>query len=144
MSDLELDDDRFCFACGVNNLDGLRVGFEYPEKGRCRAELVMPAKFQGWKGILHGGIISTLLDEAFAHACGGPQRGGDEAVVTAEIRVKVKKPVRTGEKFVLEGRVVEVRGRVIACASVIKDPEGTELARAEGRLIRLKRARQKT
>ena len=135
MSDLELDDDRFCFACGVNNPDGLRVGFEYPEKGRCRAELVMPAKFQGWKGILHGGIISTLLDEAFAHACGGPQRGGDEAVVTAEIRVKFIKPVRTGENSssrIFGRRSQGTRHRPTHPSSRIRKERSSP---AEGRLI---------
>ena len=75
MSEVELKDDHLCFACGERNPDGLRLRIEYPSPGRCRIEFVPPKKFQGWQGILHGGIIATILDEAFAHALGGAARG---------------------------------------------------------------------
>jgi uncharacterized protein (TIGR00369 family) len=134
---MELVDDHFCFACGERNPDGLRLRFEYPEPGRCRAEFVAPRKFQGWQGVLHGGIISALLDEAFAHALGGPERGAGEAAVTAEMTVRFKKPVRIGQKVFLEGRVIRVKGRLIDCESVLRDGAGTELASATGKLIKL-------
>jgi len=133
-----LTDDHFCFACGRHNPDGLRLRFEYPEPGRCRAEFVPDRKFQGWQGILHGGIISTLLDEGFAHAVGGPDRGGGTGAVTAEMTIRFKKPARIGQKLILEGRVVGAERRVIQCESVLKDDAGTEIASATGKLIKLK------
>jgi len=141
MSEQKLIDDHFCFVCGSNNPDGLRIRFEYPEKGRCRTVFTPPRKFQGWHGILHGGIIATLLDEAFAHAAGGAERnvaGG--GAVTAEMTVHFKKPVKIGEPAFLEGRVVEDKGRVIECQSLIRDADGQELASATGKLIKLKKA----
>ena len=135
-----LNDDHFCFACGPRNPDGLRIRFEYPEKGRCRAVFTPPKKFQGWQGILHGGIISTLLDEAFAHAAGGAERGIEGyGAVTAEITVRFKKPVPIGKPICLEGRVLAVKGRVIKCASALRDAGGRELASATGKLITLKK-----
>jgi uncharacterized protein (TIGR00369 family) len=141
MSEMELVDNHFCFACGERNPDGLRLRFEYPEPGHCRAEFVAPRKFQGWQGVLHGGIISTLLDEAFAHALGGPERGDGEAAVTAEMTIRFKKPVRIGQKVILEGRVVRLKGRLIDCESVLRDEAGTELASATGKLIRIAASR---
>lgn len=136
-----LKDDHFCFACGANNPDGLRLRFEYPEPGRCRAEFVPVRKLQGWQGVLHGGIIATLLDEAFAHALGGAARGAGQVAVTAEMTVRFKKPVQIGEKLIVEGRVVGEKGRVIDCEGVIRDEAGQELASGVGKLIKLKPAR---
>jgi uncharacterized protein (TIGR00369 family) len=140
MSESELTDDHFCFVCGNRNPDGLRIVFEYPEPGRCRAVFTPERRFQGWQDILHGGIIATLLDEALAHAYGGADRGADEAAVTAELCVRFKKPVKIGILAVLEGRVVSIEGRIIAGESRILDAEGMELAAASGKLIKLKRA----
>jgi uncharacterized protein (TIGR00369 family) len=142
MSDTVLNDDHFCFACGSRNPDGLRIRFEYPEPGLCRAVFTPPKKYQGWHGILHGGIISTLLDEAFAHAAGGAERSVDGGVaVTAELSVRFKKPARIGEPAFLEGRVLSVKGRVIECESVLRDAGGQELASASGKLIKMKKDR---
>ena len=115
---INLSDDHFCFACGKDNPDGLRIKFQYPAPGTCRAEFVPPRKFQGWQGILHGGIVSTLLDEALAHAVGGPERGGGgSGSVTAELTVRFRKPVPIGQSVILEGRVVRDKGKVIECES---------------------------
>ncbi len=132
---MDIVDDHFCFACGGANPDGLRLCFEYPEPGRCRAEFIPPRKFQGWKDILHGGIIATLLDEGFAHALGGPDRGSGTSAVTAEITVRFKRPAAIGRKLILEGRVVGRDRRVVLCASVLKDEAGTEIASAKGKLV---------
>ncbi|MDI6739701.1 MAG: PaaI family thioesterase [Candidatus Edwardsbacteria bacterium] len=134
---LDLTDDHFCFVCGRDNPDGLRIQFQYPEKGVCRAEFVPLQKFQGWKDILHGGIVSTLLDEALAHAVGGPARsGGGSYSVTAELTVRFKRPVPIGQLVILEGRVIRDKGKVIECESSLKDMAGVELASATGKLIR--------
>ncbi|MHB8056087.1 MAG: PaaI family thioesterase, partial [Candidatus Aminicenantales bacterium] len=106
MAETAWADNHFCFVCGERNREGFRICFEYPEPGRCRAVVTPEPRFQGWKDILHGGIISTLLDEALAHAYGGLARGAGEAAVTAELTVKFKKPVKIGVPVVLEGRVI--------------------------------------
>ncbi len=137
---MKLIDDHVCFACGVDNPDGLRLKFEYPEPGLCRAEFVPKAKHQGWKGVLHGGIVSTLLDEAMAHALGSYGGGAaSSGAVTAELKVRFKKPVPIGEKIVLTGRVVGVKGRVAEAESGITDENGNILASAIGKLVKPKR-----
>jgi uncharacterized protein (TIGR00369 family) len=140
MSQDELKDDHRCFACGENNPDGLRLRIEYPAPGRCRIEFIPAPRYQGWRGILHGGIISTLLDEAFAHALGGTARGAGQAAVTAEMTVRFIKPVPIGRKVITEGRVVSEKGRIVLCESVMRDESGRELASASGKLIKLKPA----
>ena len=139
MSEKALTDDHFCFVCGAKNREGLRLRFEYPEPGRCRAVWTPERRFQGWKDILHGGIISTLLDEALAHAFGGRTRGAGEAAVTAEMTVKFKKPVKIGIPVVLEGKVLSTSSRLIECESALCDESGNVLASATGKLIKLKK-----
>jgi acyl-coenzyme A thioesterase PaaI-like protein len=56
-----------CFVYGENNPNGLRLNFEIdPEKQVLKTTFVASPTFQGWDGIVHVGIISTLLDEAMA------------------------------------------------------------------------------
>jgi uncharacterized protein (TIGR00369 family) len=128
-------DDHFCFACGHANSDGLRLKFEYPEPGRCRAEFIPARKFQGWQDLLHGGIIATLLDEGFAHALGGAARGSGMGAVTAEMTVRYKKPAAIGKKFILEAWVVDRSRKVARCESVLRDESGTEIAAGKGKLF---------
>ncbi|MBM3311171.1 MAG: PaaI family thioesterase [Candidatus Aminicenantes bacterium] len=139
MSTLNLDDDHFCFACGRSNPDGLRLRMEYPAPGRCRAEFVPKRKFQGWRGLVHGGVLSTLLDEGFAHATGGPERGREAAAVTAEMTVRFKRPARVGRKLILEGKVVGRDRKIVSCESILRDEEGVEIAAATGKLVLVRR-----
>jgi len=134
---MKLNDDHLCFACGDKNPDGLQIKFTYPETGQCRAEFVPPVKFQGWQGILHGGIVSTLLDEALAHAAGGSEGGGGASgAVTAELTIRFKKPVKIGECIILIGRVVNDKGRMVEAESELTDRQGNILASATGKLVR--------
>ena len=134
---MNLKDDHFCFVCGRNNPDGLRLKFEYPGPGKCRAEFVPEPKFQGWKGILHGGIVSTLLDEALAHAVGGADGGGGASgAVTAELTVRFKKPVRIGSRIILTGKMENDQGRMVEAVSELTDENGLLLASARGKLVR--------
>jgi uncharacterized protein (TIGR00369 family) len=78
-----------CFACSPDNPIGLKMTFE-ESKESLHAEWVPDVNFQGYINVLHGGIISTLLDEIgvwFINVKLGTSG------VTSEIRVKFLKPV---------------------------------------------------
>ncbi|MBI4726164.1 PaaI family thioesterase [candidate division TA06 bacterium] len=132
-----LIDDKGCFACGRKNPDGLQLKFNYPQPGTCRAAFVPEQKYQGWQGILHGGIVSTLLDEALAHAVGGSEGGGGASgAVTAELTVRFKRPVKIGQEVILKGQVIQDKGRVVEAYSEITSRQGDILAFASGKLVR--------
>ena len=64
-----LIDNNKCFVCGQENTDGLQLKFSYSsDGGKVETRFVPDAKYQGWKEVLHGGIIMTLLDEVMAKA----------------------------------------------------------------------------
>ena len=73
---MNLEDDHYCFVCGEENPSGLHLKFS-ANKGKIQTEFIPRKIHQGYKNIVHGGIISTLLDEAMVkaalmqeHACG--------------------------------------------------------------------------
>ena len=93
-------DDHYCFICGKNNPDGFKLDFTIKDK-KIYTECVFPKKYQGYKDIVHGGMISMILDEVMALL---PIKLYNVMVVSAELNVKLKKPVKINEKvtFVAE------------------------------------------
>jgi len=114
-----------CFVCGENNPNGLRLNFEIdPEKQVLKTTFVASPTFQGWDGIVHGGIISTLLDEAMAKLV---YELGYQAV-TALLEIKFKKPAPILEPLLVYGKITEVSKRLIRAKAHIAKMDGTILA----------------
>ncbi|MDY0078018.1 MAG: PaaI family thioesterase [Bacteroidales bacterium] len=79
-----------CFGCSNKNPIGLALEFEL--QGNVLICVWNPTKnYQGFEGMLHGGIISTIMDEAGAWAI---QILAETAGLTSELRVKYLRPVR--------------------------------------------------
>jgi len=131
-----IERDSHCFCCGADNERGLHLLFTYPNPGEAEAQLEIPEYFSGWKRTTHGGFLSMLLDEAMAHAC----LNTDEAAVTGEITVRFLKPVDTGTRVRIAGKVVENRGRLIATRGWIYDASGAAVAEATARFIAAKKS----
>ncbi len=115
-----------CFACGTLNAHGLHLALHAGDD-RCWTDLTLDNRFEGWEGIAHGGIVCTILDEVMAWALVDHDLWG----VTARMSVEFKKPVPIGSPIHGEGRVLEVRRRIVRAEGVITDVEGQVLARAE-------------
>ncbi len=128
--DVILDDDN-CFACGTGNPVGLRLKFSIePDSGRAEARTVIAEHFNGWFGAVHGGIITTLLDETMVYAC----TSIGWMTVTGTIEVKFHRPVPTEEPIVITGEVEENRGRSITARGRIEH-SGEILATARAVMI---------
>ncbi|GAC1420835.1 MAG: hypothetical protein NVSMB64_29740 [Candidatus Velthaea sp.] len=124
-------DDGNCFACGPFNEDGLKLRFVRDGADGARADVTVDPKFQGYRGIAHGGIVMMLLDEAMAHASG---MVGEKAM-TASVNVRFRRPVPTGEPLMLRGKVLWQRGRVLSIEGAVLDAGGEVLASAEGSFV---------
>jgi len=124
-------DDGNCFACGPKNPDGLHLVFERNPDGSVHAAITLDAKYQGWRGIAHGGIVMMLLDEAMAHASGNAGERG----MTASMSVRFRKPVPLGVPLRLDGLVRWRRGRVLGLEGRISGPDGLLLATSEGHFV---------
>ena len=131
---MQVSDNRCCFICGPANPIGLKVKPSRDEAaGRAWLTVVIPAEYQGWEGIAHGGIVAALLDEVSAYAGMGISR----QIVTAELNIRYLKPVPTGQEVTIEARVREqVRRSVTVEATMACN--GEVLARSTGRMVILK------
>jgi uncharacterized protein (TIGR00369 family) len=130
MSDVPIDDGR-CFACGPDNPIGMHLHFEDLGKDGVRAQTVLGSQFQGWRGIAHGGIAISLLDEAMAHAAGYAGHRG----VTASMNVRFRKPVPLGKPLTVTGRISWQRSKALGVEADVFDESGTLLLHGDGHFI---------
>lgn len=114
---MKISDDNQCFVCGELNMHGLRVRPQIDIQSQsARMVLPIPKAFQGWEGIVHGGILATLLDETCAYAA----KSVEEQVVTAEITVSYKRPVPLETELTVTANVVSRRRRIIEVKGLIE------------------------
>lgn len=119
-----------CFVCGRANPHGLQVGFTKTDGG-ASAEFVAAARFQGYEGIVHGGVIAALLDEASIKAL---LLGGIRAL-TAEITLRYKAPLRVGQRARVSAKVSGVRGRLCRVDAEIRSDTGEVIALSTAKLF---------
>ncbi|MFH1501562.1 MAG: PaaI family thioesterase [Candidatus Eisenbacteria bacterium] len=130
MSRIDLSDDSMCFACGKRNEQGLKLSFE--EDGEDVVASVSFARhFQGYRGIVHGGLISTVLDEAMVTLV---NRLGFLAV-TADLSVRFLRPLPVETPVRVRARLVARRRNVFKLESVASLADGTEVARARSTFL---------
>lgn len=133
---IELQDDRYCFACGERNPIGLKLDFHWD--GDVLSCLFTPLKeHQGYTDIIHGGIITTILDECMAQA--SIRKFGTMAA-TVEITVRFRKALMAGENVRVEARINDARHGVLEGTALMQRTSDNGLvASAEGRLMKSKK-----
>lgn len=119
-----------CFACGPANPRGLRLVFER-DGDAVVSTYTADAALGGYGTILHGGLTSTLLDEAMAWAVYGLL---DKLPLTTELRVRFLGSVHTGEPLRIVGRIVSSDARGADARAEIRNAAGELRADGEGRL----------
>lgn len=124
-----------CFVCGEENPSGLRLRFEIDrDRKTLKTTFVAGETFQGFDGVVHGGIVSTLLDEAMAKLAYELGYGG----ITAALEVRFKRPAPILVPLVVHGEIVEVKPRLVKAQARITTQDGTVLATARSTLMRPK------
>jgi acyl-coenzyme A thioesterase PaaI-like protein len=128
---VEVTYDGRCFGCGQDNPDGLQMSFErVGEESVC--ELELGDRFQSWRGLVHGGVIALMLDEAVGWA--GWQAGYPG--LTGRLEVRYREPLRPGERVRVVGRVERVRRSLVyAHAYLERVADGARIAEASATLM---------
>ncbi|WP_441245698.1 PaaI family thioesterase [Kitasatospora sp. McL0602] len=84
-----------CFGCAPKNPIGLRLEIEAHGDGY-RADVTLGADYESFPGVVHGGIVATLLDELLAQAV---YRSGRTSAFTAGLRIRYAQPMRTDTAY---------------------------------------------
>jgi len=117
-----------CFACGQENPIGFKLRFRQ-EGDEVRSEFTPGEYHQGWPGIVHGGVIHTLLDEAMAYV---PHFMGFHCV-TAKMESRIRQPVAIGQRLLIVSNATRKTRRVIEAEAKLTFEDGTTVA--EGKAV---------
>jgi len=124
-----------CFACGLENSFGLQIHFYDNGVDEVFANYVVPDQYQGFPGVVHGGITATILDELVGRAAMADNL--NQFRVSAKLTVRYRKPIPIGETLSMMGKVLRRRGRIAVSRAEIRLPDGTIGAEAEATLVHL-------
>src|SRR5215212_2432892 len=103
-------DDHFCFGCGGLNPNGLHLKFfPLPDQNGVWTSFTPERIHEGFTGMVHGGIITTLLDEAMGWAVTAQEIWA----VTGRLAVEFRAPVEVGVATVVSGQIANDRGRAL-------------------------------
>jgi uncharacterized protein (TIGR00369 family) len=133
MESVRQPNSRHCFVCGLENPYGLQLRFEMTAAGEVVAHYTVAERYQGFPGVVHGGITAAMLDEAAGRA--PMETDPPRFMFTAHLEVRYRKNVPVGQPLRIVGRVEKSRGRTVTASSTIFDQEGTILAEADVLLV---------
>ena len=126
-----LPNSKSCFVCGRENPNGLKKTF-FSDGERVRTEFAPESWMVGYETVIHGGIISTLLDEIVIWAA--YDRTGRFGV-TAELNVRFRSPMLLGSVYTAEGWFVSDKGKLWLAESEIRDSKNKILASATAKIF---------
>jgi uncharacterized protein (TIGR00369 family) len=118
-----------CFACGLKNTFGLQLRFFDNGVDELRTEYTVPERYQGYPGVVHGGVVTAMLDEAAGRT--SMISDPDHFMMTVKIEVKFRHPVPVETPLTITGKMVKHRGRLATARSEVRLPDGTLAAEAE-------------
>jgi uncharacterized protein (TIGR00369 family) len=122
---------RMCFICGLQNPIGLKLAFyEDAEADQVRAEITVPDEYQGYPGVVHGGIVSAILDEVAGRAI-MLRRSDDDLMATLRLTVRFRRPTPTETPLTAVGWVERTSGVGARVAGEIRIPDGTVTAECD-------------
>lgn len=112
-----------CFACGKDNPIGLKLNFKREGK-IAKAEFTPNKLHQGWSGLVHGGIINCLLDEAMSYAT------YFEGIncLTAKMQARLKRPVLIDEPLIITSSITKRTRKLVETEATISLKDGTPVA----------------
>jgi acyl-coenzyme A thioesterase PaaI-like protein len=129
---------RMCFICGVENPIGLKLKIYQVSPGVIETAYTAPEHFQGYPGVLHGGIVASILDEISGRALMGDP-SSPRFMFTGKLQVRYRKNVPIGKPLRIIGKAVKSKGKSAEGWAGIYDQDGNLLAEASTLLIDLPR-----
>ena len=126
MSTIYLPYTRHCFVCGAANPAGLQLRFRV-ENDEIRSDFQPKSQHTGYKGVVHGGVISSALDETMFWAAAFAPR---QFYVSVELNVRYLKLVEAAQPYLLVARVTGAKRKLQLTAAELRDQTGAICATA--------------
>src|SRR5512143_526202 len=118
---------NMCFICGVQNPVGLHLHIYETSPGVVEATYIAPVHFQGYPGVLHGGIVGAILDELSGRALMGSDPFNPRFMFTARLEIKYRKNVPIGVPLHIVGKAAKSRSKSAESWAGIYDTRTGEL-----------------
>ena len=118
--------DDYCFACGAKNPIGLHLTFDFDGETIVTRK-VLPKEFQGYEGTAHGGILSTMMDEAM---CKFISAKFGERALTGRLEVRYKFPTPVEQELKISAWQESQRRNIITMRANVETADGTVTAEA--------------
>jgi len=131
----QLPSSRSCYVCGRENPVSLRMTFFLLDNGEVTSEIVVPEEYAGYPGMVHGGNIVAMMDEAAGRAATADDP--NRFAVTSQLTVKYRQPVPTNQRLKITGRLLKKRGKVSQAFGEIRNQDGELLAEAEALFVEI-------
>jgi uncharacterized protein (TIGR00369 family) len=123
----------YCWICGEKNKGGLQLKFDLNKSTKSiQTNFISAETYQGYDGIVHGGILAALLDEAMAKLA---FELGYNAI-TAMLNVRFKNPAKVKERLTIRGEITQVNRRLVFAKATIQREDGTLIAEGDSKLVR--------
>ena len=123
-----------CFICGLENPVGLHLHLYEVEPGVIETSYTAPEHFQGYPGVLHGGIVGAMIDEVAGRAQMGPDPDNPRFMFTAKLEVKYRQNVPVGKLLRIIGKAGKAKSKSAEAWAGVYDAETSELL-AEGNVL---------
>jgi len=123
-----------CFICGLENPVGLHLHIYEIEPGVVETTFTAPDHFQGYPGVLHGGIVSAIIDEIAGRTHMGIDPDNPRFMFTARLDVKYRRNVPVGRPLKIVGKSGKSKSRSAEAWAGIYDSGSNELL-AEGNVL---------
>ncbi len=118
-----------CFGCGTENKSGLMMRF-YTDEVKMYSKVTVPDHLGGWDNIVHGGVISTMLDEIMSWSAIQLLK---RFILTKSINVNFYRPIKLGDELTVVGEIGEkISEREAVMKGRIMDSEGNICADSSG------------
>jgi uncharacterized protein (TIGR00369 family) len=126
-----------CFVCGESNSIGLNLRFQTDGKQVATRFTPRPGHI-GFKQVVHGGILATVLDEIMVWACVVQTR---RFAFCAEMKVRFLKPARPNEELAVQAELTaNRRNKIYEAKAELRNPDGELVAAATGKYLPIKDA----
>lgn len=125
---------KMCFICGLENPIGLHLHIYEVEPGVIETTYTAPEHFQGYPGVMHGGIVGALIDEISARAQMGSDLNAPRFMFTAKLEVKYRQNVPIGKLLKIVGKAGKSKSKSAEAWAGIYNAETNELL-AEGKSL---------